>query len=80
MKTVTTIKELKQIIKNHKKENRTIGFVPTMGYLHEGHLSLMKKHGKTMICLSSAFLSIHCSLEKMRILIRIPGIWNGILI
>ncbi|KEZ53015.1 pantoate--beta-alanine ligase [Metabacillus indicus] len=43
MKTVTTIKELKQIIKNHKKENRTIGFVPTMGYLHEGHLSLMKK-------------------------------------
>lgn len=43
MKTVTTIKELKQIIKNHKKENRTIGFVPTMGFLHEGHLSLMKK-------------------------------------
>ncbi|MGD6795202.1 pantoate--beta-alanine ligase [Metabacillus indicus] len=43
MKIVTTIKELKQIIKNDKKENRTIGFVPTMGYLHEGHLSLMKK-------------------------------------
>jgi pantoate--beta-alanine ligase len=39
---IETIKELKELIRNKKKQGARVGFVPTMGYLHEGHLSLMR--------------------------------------
>ncbi len=53
MKIVKKIAELKKLVKQIKSKKKSIGFVPTMGYLHEGHLSLIRiahKHSDYVVC------------------------------
>lgn len=47
MQVFHTVKGLRDKLRKHRNNNQTIGFVPTMGNLHEGHLALIKQAKET---------------------------------
>ena len=50
MEVIEEIAPMKSAIQARKKEGQSIGFVPTMGFLHEGHLSLIRESVKQTNC------------------------------
>jgi len=57
MLVIKTIKEMQEYSDTVRSEGKVIGFVPTMGYLHEGHLSLVKKAKECDVVVTSIFVN-----------------------
>lgn len=58
MQIITTKNELQQAVQTCKKDGKTIGLVPTMGALHAGHASLVKRAvAENDVCFVSVFVN-----------------------
>lgn len=58
MRTITTIAELRPVLDAARADGATVGFVPTMGYLHAGHASLMAAaRSDTDVAVTSIFVN-----------------------
>jgi pantoate--beta-alanine ligase len=50
MQTIRTAKQLREYLDNQRSQSLSIGFVPTMGALHEGHISLLERSRQENEC------------------------------
>ncbi len=58
MKTLSTIAELRSVLDGGRAAGHAVGLVPTMGYLHDGHLSLMRQaRADTDLVVASIFVN-----------------------
>ena len=58
MKTLESLSALRAFVKDRRRENKSIAFVPTMGALHDGHLELVRQGlARAGLCIPYIFLN-----------------------
>lgn len=58
MKVIHTATGLEELLQQHRQEGKTMGFVPTMGALHKGHITLVERCvAENDICVVSIFVN-----------------------
>ena len=58
MRTISTIADLREALAEHRRAGRSIGLVPTMGYLHVGHMELVRRaRGENDVVVASIFVN-----------------------
>ena len=58
MKIISTVSQMQKFLNLARRKGKSIGFVPTMGALHEGHRSLLRRAKKeNHLCVLSIFVN-----------------------
>ena len=74
MQTIFSIAELREVLGAERRAGKRIGFVPTMGNLHTGHIQLIhQSNNNADITVASIFVLTLCNLVKMRTWMHTPA-------